>query len=183
MRFDISLPQEGPLVLARGCHSQPSGHLPPPPCRPPGTLLGREGGGARGGPVGGPGLQPQTHPSSLFLCQTCSGCQEAGATIGCGHKGCSHTYHYPCASDAGKSQPQGIGGPVCTRSPSSPSPLAPLSPGQQRAHRMADSTGRRGPGAPSLTEQAGKPRLTDSPPFVQRKGWLVWNVSPHEGRL
>ncbi|XP_022347137.1 retinoic acid-induced protein 1 [Enhydra lutris kenyoni] len=32
---------------------------------------------------------------------TCSSCQEAGATIGCGHKGCSHTYHYPCASDAG----------------------------------------------------------------------------------
>uniref|UniRef100_A0ABI8AEV0 PHD-type domain-containing protein n=1 Tax=Felis catus TaxID=9685 RepID=A0ABI8AEV0_FELCA len=32
---------------------------------------------------------------------TCSSCQEAGATIGCCHKGCTHTYHYPCASDAG----------------------------------------------------------------------------------
>ncbi|XP_006875613.1 PREDICTED: retinoic acid-induced protein 1 [Chrysochloris asiatica] len=32
---------------------------------------------------------------------TCSSCQEAGATIGCCHKGCVHTYHYPCASDAG----------------------------------------------------------------------------------
>lgn len=32
---------------------------------------------------------------------TCSSCQEAGATIGCCHKGCIHTYHYPCASDAG----------------------------------------------------------------------------------
>ncbi|ELV14008.1 Retinoic acid-induced protein 1 [Tupaia chinensis] len=31
----------------------------------------------------------------------CSSCQEAGATIGCCHKGCVHTYHYPCASDAG----------------------------------------------------------------------------------
>lgn len=32
---------------------------------------------------------------------TCSSCQEPGATIGCCHKGCTHTYHYPCASDAG----------------------------------------------------------------------------------
>uniref|UniRef100_A0A8C2UI46 Retinoic acid induced 1 n=1 Tax=Chinchilla lanigera TaxID=34839 RepID=A0A8C2UI46_CHILA len=32
---------------------------------------------------------------------TCSSCQEAGATIGCSYKGCVHTYHYPCASDAG----------------------------------------------------------------------------------
>lgn len=32
---------------------------------------------------------------------TCSSCQEAGATIGCCHKGCVHTYHYPCASDSG----------------------------------------------------------------------------------
>uniref|UniRef100_A0A286Y307 Retinoic acid induced 1 n=1 Tax=Cavia porcellus TaxID=10141 RepID=A0A286Y307_CAVPO len=32
---------------------------------------------------------------------TCSSCQEAGATIGCSYKGCIHTYHYPCASDAG----------------------------------------------------------------------------------
>ncbi|XP_045149321.1 retinoic acid-induced protein 1 [Echinops telfairi] len=32
---------------------------------------------------------------------TCSGCQETGATIGCCHKGCVHTYHYPCASDTG----------------------------------------------------------------------------------
>ncbi|XP_057570559.1 retinoic acid-induced protein 1 [Hippopotamus amphibius kiboko] len=32
---------------------------------------------------------------------TCSSCQEAGATIGCCHRGCVHTYHYPCASDAG----------------------------------------------------------------------------------
>nr|XP_023509433.1 retinoic acid-induced protein 1 isoform X2 [Equus caballus] len=32
---------------------------------------------------------------------TCSSCQEAGATIGCCQKGCIHTYHYPCASDAG----------------------------------------------------------------------------------
>lgn len=29
--------------------------------------------------------------------------RKAGATIGCCHKGCLHTYHYPCASDAGKS--------------------------------------------------------------------------------
>ncbi|XP_032287548.1 retinoic acid-induced protein 1 isoform X1 [Phoca vitulina] len=42
---------------------------------------------------------------------TCSSCQEAGATIGCCHKGCTHTYHYPCATDAGKSQPQGTGRP------------------------------------------------------------------------
>ncbi|XP_059763337.1 retinoic acid-induced protein 1 isoform X1 [Balaenoptera ricei] len=41
---------------------------------------------------------------------TCSSCQEAGATIGCCHKGCIHTYHYPCASDAGKSQPEGTEG-------------------------------------------------------------------------
>ena len=47
--------------------------------------------------------QGQTHLSSLSPCQTCSSCQEAGATIGCCHKGCLHTYHYPCASDAGKS--------------------------------------------------------------------------------
>ncbi|XP_049730702.1 retinoic acid-induced protein 1 isoform X1 [Elephas maximus indicus] len=40
---------------------------------------------------------------------TCSSCQEAGATIGCCHKGCVHTYHYPCASDAGKSQPAEAG--------------------------------------------------------------------------
>ncbi|XP_077019482.1 retinoic acid-induced protein 1 isoform X2 [Tamandua tetradactyla] len=32
---------------------------------------------------------------------TCSSCQEAGATIGCCHKGCVHTYHFPCASEAG----------------------------------------------------------------------------------
>ncbi|KAF7480534.1 retinoic acid-induced protein 1 [Marmota monax] len=32
---------------------------------------------------------------------TCSSCQEAGATIGCSYKGCVHSYHYPCASDAG----------------------------------------------------------------------------------
>ncbi|KAM6184867.1 retinoic acid-induced protein 1 [Rhynchocyon petersi] len=32
---------------------------------------------------------------------TCSSCQEGGATIGCCHKGCTHAYHYPCASDAG----------------------------------------------------------------------------------
>lgn len=38
-----------------------------------------------------------------FPHQTCSSCQEAGATIGCCHKGCAHTYHYPCASDAGES--------------------------------------------------------------------------------
>ncbi|PNJ08280.1 RAI1 isoform 3, partial [Pongo abelii] len=37
---------------------------------------------------------------------TCSSCQEAGATIGCCHKGCIHTYHYPCASDAGTSPPR-----------------------------------------------------------------------------
>uniref|UniRef100_A0A8D0PHP3 PHD-type domain-containing protein n=1 Tax=Sus scrofa TaxID=9823 RepID=A0A8D0PHP3_PIG len=36
--------------------------------------------------------------------RTCSSCQEAGATIGCCHEGCLHAYHYPCASDAGKSQ-------------------------------------------------------------------------------
>ena len=47
--------------------------------------------------------QLQTHLSSLSPRQTCSSCQEAGATIGCCHKGCLHTYHYPCASDAGKS--------------------------------------------------------------------------------
>ncbi|KAM8816409.1 retinoic acid-induced protein 1 isoform 1-T2 [Rhynchonycteris naso] len=37
----------------------------------------------------------------VALDMTCSSCQEAGATIGCCHKGCTHTYHYPCASDAG----------------------------------------------------------------------------------
>ncbi|XP_070251050.1 retinoic acid-induced protein 1 [Myotis yumanensis] len=37
----------------------------------------------------------------VALDMTCSSCQEAGATIGCCHKGCVHTYHYPCASDAG----------------------------------------------------------------------------------
>uniref|UniRef100_K9J0Q9 Putative transcription factor 20 n=1 Tax=Desmodus rotundus TaxID=9430 RepID=K9J0Q9_DESRO len=37
----------------------------------------------------------------VALDRTCSSCQEAGATIGCSHKGCIHTYHYPCASDAG----------------------------------------------------------------------------------
>ncbi|XP_020769913.2 retinoic acid-induced protein 1 [Odocoileus virginianus] len=37
----------------------------------------------------------------VALDMTCSSCQEAGATIGCCHKGCLHTYHYPCASDAG----------------------------------------------------------------------------------
>nr|XP_044987301.1 retinoic acid-induced protein 1 [Jaculus jaculus]XP_044987302.1 retinoic acid-induced protein 1 [Jaculus jaculus]XP_044987303.1 retinoic acid-induced protein 1 [Jaculus jaculus]XP_044987304.1 retinoic acid-induced protein 1 [Jaculus jaculus] len=31
----------------------------------------------------------------------CSSCHEAGATIACSYKGCVHTYHYPCASDAG----------------------------------------------------------------------------------
>ncbi|CAK6437599.1 unnamed protein product [Pipistrellus nathusii] len=37
----------------------------------------------------------------VALDMTCASCQEAGATIGCCHKGCVHTYHYPCASDAG----------------------------------------------------------------------------------
>ncbi|XP_016051985.1 PREDICTED: retinoic acid-induced protein 1 [Miniopterus natalensis] len=37
----------------------------------------------------------------VALDMTCSSCQEVGATIGCCHKGCVHTYHYPCASDAG----------------------------------------------------------------------------------
>ncbi|XP_006901263.1 PREDICTED: retinoic acid-induced protein 1 [Elephantulus edwardii] len=32
---------------------------------------------------------------------TCSSCQGGGATIACCHKGCIHSYHYPCASDAG----------------------------------------------------------------------------------
>ncbi|XP_060059207.1 retinoic acid-induced protein 1 [Erinaceus europaeus] len=37
----------------------------------------------------------------VALDMTCTGCQEVGATIGCCHKGCMHTYHYPCASEAG----------------------------------------------------------------------------------
>lgn len=37
----------------------------------------------------------------MAMDMTCSSCQEAGATIGCCHKGCVHTYHYPCASDSG----------------------------------------------------------------------------------
>ncbi|XP_006774032.1 PREDICTED: retinoic acid-induced protein 1 [Myotis davidii] len=37
----------------------------------------------------------------VALDMTCSSCHEAGATVGCCHKGCGHTYHYPCASDAG----------------------------------------------------------------------------------
>ncbi|CAM2099853.1 unnamed protein product [Caretta caretta] len=31
----------------------------------------------------------------------CSSCQQAGATIGCCHKGCAQTYHYACAIDTG----------------------------------------------------------------------------------
>ncbi|XP_030068615.1 retinoic acid-induced protein 1 [Microcaecilia unicolor] len=31
----------------------------------------------------------------------CSTCQRAGATVGCCHKGCTQSYHYPCANDTG----------------------------------------------------------------------------------
>ncbi|XP_029432343.1 retinoic acid-induced protein 1 [Rhinatrema bivittatum] len=31
----------------------------------------------------------------------CSGCQQAGASVGCCHKGCAQSYHYPCANDTG----------------------------------------------------------------------------------
>lgn len=31
----------------------------------------------------------------------CPSCQQAGATIGCCHKGCAQTYHYACAIDTG----------------------------------------------------------------------------------
>lgn len=47
--------------------------------------------------------QPPRHSHLLSPHQTCASCQEAGATISCCHKGCVHTYHYPCASDAGES--------------------------------------------------------------------------------
>ncbi|CAJ0964466.1 unnamed protein product [Ranitomeya imitator] len=31
----------------------------------------------------------------------CPRCQKPGATVGCSHKGCSQTYHYTCAAEAG----------------------------------------------------------------------------------
>ncbi|KAB0401135.1 hypothetical protein E2I00_011477, partial [Balaenoptera physalus] len=70
--------------------------------------------GACGGRASPATARLQKEHSQAFLRlgpgRTCSSCQEAGATIGCCHKGCIHTYHYPCASDAGKSQPEGTEG-------------------------------------------------------------------------
>lgn len=43
--------------------------------------------------------------------------------------------------------------------------------------------GRRGPGAPNLTEQAWNLRLPDSPPFVQRKRWLTVERQSPRGRI
>uniref|UniRef100_A0A4W3GQP1 PHD-type domain-containing protein n=1 Tax=Callorhinchus milii TaxID=7868 RepID=A0A4W3GQP1_CALMI len=42
-------------------------------------------------------------PPSLTICllQKCSHCQEVGATLGCYCKGCSLSYHYVCAVQAG----------------------------------------------------------------------------------
>lgn len=105
-RWLLSRPESSPRPRCRagGCHkSNPVDVHPEPPSKLPvqGPLGGRGGGRA-------PRLQ--THLSSLSPRQTCSSCQEAGATIGCCHKGCIHTYHYPCASDAGKSQPKGTEG-------------------------------------------------------------------------
>lgn len=76
------------------------------PVDPRGPFAGR-----RWGPGGAWLLCCRLTPSPLSPHQACFSCQEAGATIGCCQKGCTHTYHYPCASDAGKSRPQGTGRP------------------------------------------------------------------------
>lgn len=105
-RWLLSRPESSPRprCQAGGCHkTNPVDVHPEPPSKLPFQ-------GPRGGRGGGRAPQLQTHLSSLSPRQTCSSCQEAGATIGCCHKGCIHTYHYPCASDAGKSQPKGTEG-------------------------------------------------------------------------
>ena len=39
------------------------------------------------------------HCCDLF--QMCSVCHDAGATVGCLHKGCSQKFHVTCAVEAG----------------------------------------------------------------------------------
>lgn len=110
----ISLPQEGSPIPGAATESTLWAFAPPPSFLPvdfQGQFLGNEGA-ATWDPSVKPmcwAPWPQTHASSLSPHQTCSSCQEAGATIGCCHKGCIHTYHYPCASDAGKRRPEGTG--------------------------------------------------------------------------
>ncbi|TEA24815.1 hypothetical protein DBR06_SOUSAS11110084 [Sousa chinensis] len=107
---------------------------------------------------------------------TCSSCQEAGATIGCCHKGCIHTYHYPCASDAGcifieenfslKCPKHKVGdreppleGPRLERSPGARTP-APGGPGGGGSARV-------GPGPliqPAPWERKTKSRDQSAPP-------------------
>lgn len=180
-KFDISLPQEGPHIPSPGLpQNQPSDHLHPPPSCSPGTLSGREGGEARGGPRPSAADSPRL---PFFFARPVPAAKKPGPPLGAVTKGAAIPTITRVPVMRVRASPRGQEGLSALAPPRPLLPSLPCPWGQQRAHRTADRMGRRGPGAPNLTEQAWKPRLPDSPPFVQRKRWLTVERQSPRGQI
>lgn len=120
--------------------NQPSGHLHPPPSCSPGTLSGREGGGARGGPRPSAADSPRL-PS--FFARPVPAAKKPGPPSGAVTKGAAIPTITRVPAMRVRDSPRGQEGPSA---PAPPCPL--LSPGPAAGAQNGRPHGPEGSGSP-----------------------------------